>query len=51
MRGEPEMGMEIVDNIQQGAIGPKARFATFSPRPGWFGNAQIGPIYLGWAGV
>ena len=48
VRGEPEMGMAMEDNIQGG---DRTRTATFSNLAGWLGNAQIGPIYLGWAGV
>ena len=46
VRGLPEMGMvEGVDLANRG------RGATFSTLAGWFGNAQLGPIYLGTMGV
>ena len=42
----PEMGMhEGVD------VGARTKGATFSTLMGWIGNAQLGPIYLGTAGV
>ncbi len=46
VRGTPEMGMvEGVDLANRG------RGAGFSNLAGWFGNAQLGPIYLGTMGV
>lgn len=46
VRGAPEMGMvEGVDLANRG------RGASFSTLAGWFGNAQLGPIYLGTMGV
>ncbi len=46
VRGAPEMGMvEGVDLANRG------RGARFSNLAGWFGNAQLGPIYLGTMGV
>lgn len=46
VRGAPELGMvEGVDLANRG------RGATFSTLAGWFGNAQLGPIYLGTMGV
>jgi photosynthetic reaction center M subunit len=46
VRGQPEMGLvEGVDLANRG------QGATFSTLAGWFGNAQIGPIYLGTMGV
>ncbi len=42
----PEMGMhEGVD------VGARTKGASFSTLMGWIGNAQLGPIYLGTAGV
>jgi photosynthetic reaction center M subunit len=31
--------------------GDRTKRASFSWLLGWFGDAQIGPIYLGWAGT
>ena len=46
VRGQPEMGLvEGVDLANRG------QGATFSTLAGWFGNAQIGPIYLGPLGL
>jgi photosynthetic reaction center M subunit len=46
VQGAPEMGMvEGVDLANRG------NRATFSTLAGWFGNAQLGPIYLGTMGV
>ncbi len=46
VRGAPEMGMlEGVDLANRG------KGASFSTLAGWFGNAQLGPIYLGTMGV
>ncbi len=46
VRGAPEMGLvEGVDLANRG------RSATFSTLAGWFGNAQLGPVYLGTMGV
>ena len=49
VQGEPEMGMEQTGENILG--GERTRKAGFSTLLGWFGNAQLGPIYLGWAGV
>jgi photosynthetic reaction center M subunit len=49
VQGEPEMGMEQTgENILGGERTKKAGFSTLL---GWLGNAQLGPIYLGWAGM
>jgi photosynthetic reaction center M subunit len=48
VQGEPEMGMDLKENILGGE---RTRGATFSNLLGWLGNAQLGPIYLGWAGL
>ncbi len=46
VRGAPEMGMlEGVDLANRG------NGASFSNLAGWFGNAQLGPIYLGTMGT
>ena len=42
----PEMGM--VEDVE---LGNRTKGAGFSTLAGWFGNAQIGPIYLGTFGV
>ena len=42
----PEMGM--VEGVE---IGNRTRSASYSTLLGWFGNAQLGPIYLGTFGV
>ncbi len=46
VRGAPEMGM--VEGVDLGSRGRTARFSTLA---GWFGNAQLGPVYLGTMGV
>ena len=46
VRGQPEMGM--VEGVDLASRGRGARFSTLA---GWFGNAQLGPIYLGTMGV
>jgi photosynthetic reaction center M subunit len=48
VQGEPEMGMDMGENILGGE---RTKSASFSTLIGWFGNAQLGPIYLGWAGL
>jgi photosynthetic reaction center M subunit len=47
VQGEPEMGMDNENNM--GA--ERSKGASFSTLVGWIGNAQLGPIYLGWAGT
>ena len=42
----PEMGM--VEGVE---VGQRTKGASFSTLMGWIGNAQLGPIYLGTAGV
>jgi photosynthetic reaction center M subunit len=42
----PEMGM--VEDVE---VGNRTKSATYSTLAGWFGNAQLGPIYLGTFGV
>jgi photosynthetic reaction center M subunit len=46
VRGAPEMG--LVENVE---LGNRTTNAGFSNLLGWFGNAQLGPIYLGTFGV
>lgn len=46
VRAAPEMGM--VENVE---LGNRTSSAGFSNLLGWFGNAQLGPIYLGTFGV
>ncbi|MEO0357512.1 MAG: photosynthetic reaction center subunit M [Pseudomonadota bacterium] len=47
VRGEPEWGMDNENNL----IEERAGKPGFSNLFGWFGNAQLGPIYLGPFGV
>ncbi|MGR3434937.1 MAG: photosynthetic reaction center subunit M [Shimia sp.] len=47
VRGEPEWGMDNEHNL----IEERAGSPGFSTLFGWFGNAQLGPIYLGAYGV
>ena len=46
VRAAPEMG--LVENVE---LGNRTTGAGFSNLLGWFGNAQLGPIYLGTFGV
>ena len=46
VRAAPEMG--LVENVE---LGNRSTGAGFSNLLGWFGNAQLGPIYLGTFGV
>ncbi len=46
VRALPEMGM--VEDVD---LGNRTKGASFSTLAGWFGNAQLGPIYLGTFGV
>ena len=46
VRAAPEMGM--VENVD---LGNRTKSAGFSNLAGWFGNAQLGPVYLGTMGV
>jgi photosynthetic reaction center M subunit len=46
VRAAPEMGM--VEGVD---LGNRTKSASFSTLAGWFGNAQLGPIYLGTFGV
>lgn len=42
----PEMGM-----IEDVEVGNRTKSASYSTLLGWFGNAQLGPVYLGTFGV
>ncbi|MEL6424184.1 MAG: photosynthetic reaction center subunit M, partial [Pseudomonadota bacterium] len=44
--GPPEMGM-----VEDADLGERGKSASFSTLLGWFGNAQLGPFYLGAWGV
>ena len=46
VRAAPEMGM--VEGVE---LENRTKSASFSNLLGWFGNAQLGPIYLGTMGV
>ncbi|MCC5975393.1 MAG: photosynthetic reaction center subunit M [Rubellimicrobium sp.] len=47
VQGPPEMGMDNANNLAEGRYGN----GSFSALFGLFGNAQLGPIYLGPFGV
>ena len=46
VQGPAELGVEEGVNLDE-----RTRNASFSTLLGWFGNAQLGPIYLGFFGV
>ncbi len=46
VRAAPEMGM-----VEEVELENRTKSASFSNLLGWFGNAQLGPIYLGTMGV
>ncbi len=46
VRSAPEMGM--VEGVE---LSNRTKGAGFSSLAGWFGNAQLGPVYLGTMGV
>ena len=46
VQGPPELGVEEGINLDE-----RTRNASFSTLLGWFGNAQLGPVYLGFFGV
>lgn len=47
VQGRPELGMDNENNMADERIfDPR-----FSRLIGWLGNAQLGPIYLGWTGM
>ncbi|TCM87515.1 photosynthetic reaction center subunit M [Rhodovulum steppense] len=45
--GSGDWGMDNENNMMEERVGGVGNF----PILGWFGNAQLGPIYLGYAGV
>ncbi len=47
VRGVPDMGMDDSGAMMKERVGTPG----FSSLVGWLGNAQLGPIYLGWSGV
>ncbi len=47
VRGVPEWGMDNENNM----MGERSGTPRFSNLIGWMGNAQLGPIYLGYYGV
>ena len=46
VRGPAEIGLMSADSA-----GVRTQGATFSNLLGWIGNAQLGPIHLGWYGI
>jgi photosynthetic reaction center M subunit len=46
VRGAPEMG--LTEGVE---LSNRTKGARFSTLAGWFGNAQLGPVYLGTMGV
>ncbi|MGX9355055.1 photosynthetic reaction center subunit M [Roseobacteraceae bacterium S113] len=44
--GPPEMGM-----VEDADLSERTKSASFSTLAGWFGNAQLGPFYLGGLGI
>jgi photosynthetic reaction center M subunit len=46
VRAAPEMGM-----VEKVDLSNRSKGASFSTLAGWFGNAQLGPIYLGALGT
>ncbi len=47
VQGVPEMGLDDNGRMTRERVGKP----FFSSLVGWMGNAQIGPIYLGWTGL
>jgi photosynthetic reaction center M subunit len=47
VQGAPEYGMDNENNMAE----ERAFKPGFSSLLGWLGNAQIGPLYLGWTGL
>ena len=43
VQGPPEMGM-----VEDADLRERGKSASFSRFFGWFGNAQLGPYYVGW---
>jgi len=48
VQGTPEWGLE---NEEKNMMRERSGAPFFSTLAGWVGNAQIGPIYLGWTGM
>ena len=46
VQGNPEWGM-ATETAERERIGK----GSFSTLVGWLGNAQLGPVYLGWTGL
>lgn len=47
VQGPPEWGMDESGT----AKAERGTWASFSTLAGWIGNAQLGPLYLGWTGM
>jgi len=47
VQGTPETGMDDNGNMSAERVGTPG----FSTLFGWFGNAQLGPFFLGWTGM
>ena len=47
IRGLPDLGVPL----PAGGLYERKKGTTFSYLLGWIGDAQVGPIYLGWTGV
>ena len=47
VQGAPEMGLDDNGRMTRERVGKP----FFSSLVGWMGNAQLGPIYLGWTGL
>ena len=47
IQGPPEMGMDDNGRMME----ERTTNPFFSTLVGWIGNAQIGPLYLGWTGL
>lgn len=47
VQGKPEMGMDDAGTLSA----ERTQKASFSTLAGLVGNAQLGPVYLGWAGT
>ena len=43
VQGPAEMGVDPMGTVAEG----RTNSASFSKLAGWFGNAQLGPVYLG----
>jgi len=47
VRGPVEMGVDNENNM----AAERGGTPWFSRLAGWIGNAQIGPVFLGWTGI